>query len=306
MTKALVGYTGFVGSNLASSTDFDNLYNSRNIEEAYGTRPDLLVYAGLRAEKYLANRFPEKDLALIEEAEENIRRIAPKKLVLISTIDVFKHPVEVDEKTPVDTEDLHPYGLHRYYLEERVRKQYPDALIIRLPGLFGKNLKKNFLYDYLHVIPMMLKEEKYLELLAKEPSLSDYYERQDNGFYRSTVREEDREHVKAIFRGLGFSALNFTDSRSVFQFYDLSRLWGDIETLLSNEIRLFHPAVEPLSVEEIYHSLTGESFENILPAPPAYYDYRTIHSGLFGREDGYIASREEVLKEIKTFAEGYR
>ena len=53
--KAIVGYTGFVGSNLTASGDFDAKYNSGNIREAFGTKPDLLVYSGLRAEKYLAN-----------------------------------------------------------------------------------------------------------------------------------------------------------------------------------------------------------------------------------------------------------
>lgn len=90
--KALVGYTGFVGSNLYTSGDFDAAYNSKNIQEAYGTCPDLLVYAGLRAEKYLANNAPEKDMEQIIEAEQNIKKIRPKKLVLISTIDVFKEP----------------------------------------------------------------------------------------------------------------------------------------------------------------------------------------------------------------------
>ena len=54
---ALVGYTGFVGSNIASSFKFDRLFNSKNIKEAYGLNPDLCVYSGVRAEKYLANNF---------------------------------------------------------------------------------------------------------------------------------------------------------------------------------------------------------------------------------------------------------
>ena len=87
--KALVGYTGFVGSNIYAAGNFDVVYNSTNIEEAYGTAPDLLVYAGLRAEKYLANNAPDKDMELIRQAQRNIEKIAPKKLVLISTIDVF-------------------------------------------------------------------------------------------------------------------------------------------------------------------------------------------------------------------------
>jgi len=142
--NALVGYTGFVGSNLYENGKFDVVYNSKNIEEAYGLEPDLLVYAGLRAEKYLANNAPEKDMEQIIQAEENIKKIKPKKLVLISTVDVFKEPRNVDENSEIDTENLHAYGYNRYQLELWVRKHDPEALIIRLPGLFGKNIKKKF------------------------------------------------------------------------------------------------------------------------------------------------------------------
>ena len=62
MKKALVGYTGFVGSNIYAAGGYDGAYNSKNIEEAFGTKPDLLIYSGLRAEKYLANNDPERDL----------------------------------------------------------------------------------------------------------------------------------------------------------------------------------------------------------------------------------------------------
>ena len=148
MRRALVGYTGFVGSNICAGEKFEGLYNSKNIGEAYGTNPDLLVYAGLRAEKYLANHEPDKDLELIRQAEENILKINPKKLVLISTVDVLKNPAGADENTEIDTEGLNAYGANRYVLEQFVRKQYPEALIIRLPGLFGKNIKKNFISEY--------------------------------------------------------------------------------------------------------------------------------------------------------------
>lgn len=70
MKTSLVGYTGFVGSNLAGSFKFDNLYNSKNIGEAFESNPDLLVYAGIRAEKFLANKFPEKDMEIIENAKK--------------------------------------------------------------------------------------------------------------------------------------------------------------------------------------------------------------------------------------------
>ena len=300
--NALVGYTGFVGSNLYAEGQFDQVFNSKNIEEAYGTRPDLLVYAGLRAEKYLANNAPEKDMDLIRQAQENIERIEPKKLVLISTIDVFKVPKNVDENSEIITEGLHPYGYNRYQLECLVRKQYPDALIIRLPGLFGRNIKKNFIYDYIHLIPFMLKESKFEELSQREEELKKYYDKQDNGFYRVrqlTGREE--EALKEKFRTLQFSALNFTDSRSVYQFYPLARLWGDIQTALREDIWLWHPATEPVSARELYYYLTGDKFENELAGIPADYDYRTLYAEQFGGENGYICSKEEIMREIKAY-----
>lgn len=298
---ALVGYTGFVGSNIYSEGKIDAVYNSKNIESAYGTEPDLLIYSGLRAEKYLANNDPEKDMELINQAIENISKINPKKLVLISTVDVLKNPVDVDEMADIETEGLQAYGYNRYQLELWVRDHYKDALIVRLPGLFGKNIKKNFIYDYINVIPFMLKEEKYLELVNKENELEKYYHKQDNGFYKVDVREEDKEYLKNIFRKVGFSALNFTDSRSRFQLYNLSRLWDDINTALDNNLTMWHPATEPVTAGEIYKYLTGEEFVNELNGLPANYDYKTAYAEVFGGTNGYICDKETVLKDIQKF-----
>lgn len=299
--KALVGYTGFVGSNINASGNFDAVYNSKNIQESYGTNPDLLVYAGLRAEKYLANNFPEKDMQLIKEAEKNIEKINPKKLVLISTIDVFKNPNEVDENSVISMDGLQAYGYNRYQLELWVRKKYPDALIIRLPGLYGKNIKKNFIYDYINIIPFMLKEDKYNELVRKNKDIEQFYFRQENGFYKVNVSDDKKEYLKNIFRQIGFSALNFTDSRSMYQFYDLRRLWDDIQVALAVNIKLWHPATEPVSAEEIYEYLTGKHFENILDGEPADYNYETIYAKKFGGSGKYICKKIEVLSSIKEF-----
>lgn len=304
--KALVGYTGFVGSNLYAKGDFDAVYRSTNIEDAYGTEPDLLVYAGLRAEKYLANHAPGKDMEQILKAEENIEKINPKKLVLISTIDVFQTPKGVDENSPIETKDLHAYGYNRYQLELWVRERYPDALIVRLPGLFGKNIKKNFIYDLINVIPFMLKAEKFEELAGRDAALKKYYHLQDNGFYKVDVPDEDREELKSRFKKLGFSALHFTDSRSVYQFYNLGHLWWDIQTALDAGITLWHSATEPVSAGEVYEYAVGEKFVNELGGTPADYDYRTIYAELFGGENSYISSKECVLEEIKKFVESIK
>ena len=220
---------------------------------------------------------------------------------MISTIDVFKKPSGVDENSVIETDGLHAYGYNRYLLECWVRENYPDALIIRLPGLFGKNIKKNFIYDFINVIPFMLKEDKYLELSQKNPEIMNYYVKQDNGFYKVSVKDEEREGLKNMFKESGFSALNFTDSRSRYQFYYLRNLWADINTALKAGIKLWHPATEPVSAEELYKYLTGEEFVNELDGIPADYDYRTIHDAAFGGSSGYISDKAKVLKDIKRF-----
>ena len=108
MRSALVGCTGFVGGNIAARHPFEGLYHSKNIGGAFGTRPELLVYAGLPAAKYLANTDPDGDLAVVKNAMENIRQIAPQRLVLISTVDVYAQPDGVDENIPADMDNLRP------------------------------------------------------------------------------------------------------------------------------------------------------------------------------------------------------
>lgn len=302
---ALVGYTGFVGSNLYEALGDCAAYNSKNIAQAFGTAPDLLLYAGLPAAKYLANHAPQKDMDVIREAQRNIEAIGPQKLVLISTIDVFPDPYGVDEGSPIDAGKLHPYGYNRYQLELWVREHYPDALIVRLPGLFGKNLKKNFIFDFLNPAPSMLTEKKLFELSQGDSEIARYYGESENGFCKlKAVTKEEKERLTQKLQALGFTALHFTDSRSQYQFYPLHRLWGDIQIALENGLRVWHPATAPLSAAEVYRYLTGEEFVNHLDAPPARYDYRTRYARLFGGEEGYICDRDTVLKEIREYVTG--
>ena len=287
MTIALVGYTGFVGSNIDLKGNIDKKYNSKNIKDAFGTNPDILIYSGVRAEKFLANKEPERDLHNIREAVENIKKINPKKLVLISTIDVYKNPVDVNEESKIDTEDLHPYGLNRYYLEKWVEENFEDHLIVRLPGLYGENLKKNFIYDLINIIPTMLTEAKFNELCEKNDFIKNYYKKQDNGFYECIeINEDERKELKNYFREIGFSALNFTDSRGKFQFYNLSYLWEHIQTALNNGIKKLNIATEPVSINEIYRSIYSKNFSNEVAKSVPNYDYRTIHWECFAGENG--------------------
>jgi nucleoside-diphosphate-sugar epimerase len=148
--SALIGSTGFVGTNLNSQHHFAAKYHSKNIREMAGEEFDVVVCAAPNAEKWKANKEPDSDLANIHKLIEILRDIRTKEFILISTVDVYPKPIDVFEDTPIERGANSPYGEHRFYLEEFVRSAFNDHLIIRLPALFGKGLKKNFLFDMLH------------------------------------------------------------------------------------------------------------------------------------------------------------
>ena len=249
---ALIGYTGFVGGTLLRQRTFDACFNSSNVEEIRGRSFDLIVCAGAPAEKWKANKEPERDLDNIERLTRALLSADAQKVVLISTVDVFLNPVDVDEESPTPMTALHAYGRNRRRLEQIIAGRF-DAHIVRLPGLYGRGLKKNVIYDFLH----------------------------DN-------------EVRKI------------DSRGVFQFYDVSRLWGDVETTIANELTLVHLPPEPVSVADVARAAFGIEFTNEVVPTPARYDVHTKYAELFGGSGTYTQSKTDELASIAAFAAAER
>lgn len=303
MRDLLIGCTGFVGGNLAAQHDFTHAYHSTDIQEAYGSNPDLLVYAGLPAEMYLANHYPDKDREVVRNAMHNIEEIHPECVVLISTIAVYDDPVNVDESAEIKEGKLSVYGKNRRDLEKFVETSFPTHLIMRLPALFGEGLKKNFIYDLIHVIPAALTASKFEELQAKDGLLREYYTLQKDGFYHCRkLNQKEAALLREHFENLGFSAVNFTDSRSVYQYYHLSYLWQHIEKALSAGIPVLNTATEPIACTELYRTLYGKEFRNEIPGKkPYYYDYRTKYAAEFDGADGYLFRKDQVMQELVNF-----
>lgn len=147
MNNAIIGYTGLVGSHLSEQQDFQELYNTSNIEDIRGKEFDLVVCAGVSAVKWWSNQNPEEDKIRIDSLLDNLKSISAKRFVLISTVDVYANPFKVDELSTIKLDELHAYGLNRRQLETQISELFPCVNIVRLPGLFGKRLKKNVLYD---------------------------------------------------------------------------------------------------------------------------------------------------------------
>lgn len=145
--NALLGHTGFVGSTLARLHPFDACFNTANID-ALDDGYELVVCAAAPGTKWIANRDPAADRAAIDRLVRALDRVGRARVILISTVDVFGEPYDVDENSvPVPHQ---PYGEHRLALEQFVRVRFPDATIARLPALVGPGLRKNALYDLCH------------------------------------------------------------------------------------------------------------------------------------------------------------
>jgi nucleoside-diphosphate-sugar epimerase len=251
-TSALIGHTGFVGSNLLRQRHFDDRYNSSNIDTIAGRRFDLVVCAGVRAEKWIANAQPERDREGIDRLLLALGAVDARRLVLISTVDVFPVPIDVDESTAIDSAGGQPYGINRRYLEIELASRF-DTVVVRLPGLYGPGLKKNVIYDFLH----------------------------------------DNQTQKI-------------DSRGVFQFYGVDRLWADVAIALDAKLPIVHLATEPVSVADVAQHAFGLPFTNHVVSQPARYDLHTRYAALFGGTGHYIESRKQALGGIARFVEQSR
>ena len=293
----LVGSTGFVGGNLSRQHVFGKVVHSSDVEGAYGLRPSLCVYAGVPSAMFLANRDPEADLAIMRIARENMRRIAPEKIVLVSTIAVYADSKGKDETSPMTEGGLSPYGANRLQLEKWVREDFDNALIVRLPALYGAGLKKNFIKDLVCVAPPLLADAKYIELASRSALVARSYDARGDGFH-ALRPDSDLTALRSWFAGNDFNALSFTDSRSRFQFYGLDRLWADVLAGIDGGWGEFNLATPPVSAAEVYRHVRGGEWVNELDREPFDYDMRTVHV-----EGGYLCSRAEELDALKTFVE---
>lgn len=300
MKLILIGQNGFVGGNLNIQYKFDGAYSKHNVFEAYGQNPDILIYCGVPGNKTMANNNEEEDNKAIQDAKENIIKINPKKLVLISTVDVYENPTN---KTEDDRPDAtFPYGKHRLELENWVISNIKDYHIVRLPAIYGKGLKKNLIYDLIHTVPPFLSQERYNEFSLKNDLVKEKYMKNEYGFHQiKQTNPAEYELIKQFFIKEKFQTINFTDSRAQFQFFNLAELRNIIDFVIKKNIKVFNIVTEPISSKELVESLTNQPFENLINENFQNYNLKTKYSNYFGRNDGYIESKDSQLSKIFSY-----
>ncbi|EIZ79013.1 hypothetical protein WSK_2558 [Novosphingobium sp. Rr 2-17] len=315
---ALIGYTGFVGSTLRRQHDFEGLFNSGNIGDAEGRSFGTVVCAAAPGSMFEANRDPERDLARTEAIIRSLEQIGSERFVLISSVACLKD-FRADNEESTAFEDQLPYGKHRRLLEARVAERSGQVLVVRLPALFGPGLKKNFLFDILNPMPTMLTEADFASLkgalagdLASDlaATLDRIYTRKAAGglFVIDRAALDDsgtRAHLEASVIDAGLAAMRFTHPDSEFQFYDMSRLWADIQRGLESGIAVLHLAPQPVRAGVIYQALVGQPMP-VSAAKVHREDMRTGQSWLWRREGPYIATEAEIVRDLRAFTQRER
>jgi len=311
---ALVGHSGFVGSNLKSQHRFAALFNSRNASEIAERRFKRLVCSALPASMWLANNDPDADRANMLQLAESLEGVAAEMVILISTIAVYRDASQPVDELQDDFETKFAYGQHRREFEERIARQFESHLIVRLPALIGANLKKNFIFDILNPVPSFLTEEALKSvrdnatpagqsLIEHAFSLNEttgmWCFNRDGYGHGSTGAA-----LNSLFEGPGTSALQFTHADSTFQFYNLDNLWRDIERAEGAGLRLLNLTAEPLRAGDIYSALRGRDMTERV-ASQIHQDMRSRYSSLWDQRDGYLYGQNETLADIKRFAENW-
>ena len=316
MKTALIGHSGFVGSNLKRQFNFTHFYNSKNIEEIRNQSFDRVVCAGIPSEMWLANQNPEKDMALIKTLLNTVATVGTAQFVLISSIAVYRHPVIGADEDSTEFEEALAYGRNRREAERIIADTFKTLSIIRLPALFGHHLKKNFIYDLMNQEPAFLTEKALEDILIRlagdeQSLLMQHYEFNDEkkmfAFNRKLAIEKNaRQRLLDVLKRAGFTSLNFTHSESMYQFYALKHLQRDIEIALKHDIAVLNLCSPPIKASEIAKTLCNIDFSNDNGKPPLKYDMRTRYAAYWGKKAPYQYSNDEVLVELRHFFERHQ
>lgn len=306
--SALIGYSGFVGSNLSLENHFDLRYNSENINEIEDKEIEFVICAGISALKWRANQHPKDDYAKISQLKRHLSKVKVKRFVLISTVDIYDLPLSVNEDDKPNELKQDAYGYNRYQFEKWVmqNENFKNYHIIRLPALFGQGLKKNLIFDLINPLATLINTSTWDQLSSK-CNIEDidfilkYYIKMDLGYkLKESLPRAVQDQLIRIFKTKGFSSLNFTDSRSIFQFYHLKNLFNDINQAISNNWPIYNLSSEPISADELVEYVQGSKFNNHTQKGPIQYNMYSKYAD----NHQYIYSKATLLEEIKQYIIG--
>ena len=152
--NCIIGFSGLVGSNILlnnKNIKFNHLFNTQNINKIENEY-NIILFAGLPGTQWYANKNYREDIDNVNNLIEILKNVKCNQFILISTINVYPNSISKQtESVNLNIEDsIEYYGKHRLLFEKFVISNYKRFHIIRLPTIFGENMKKGVLFDLIN------------------------------------------------------------------------------------------------------------------------------------------------------------
>lgn len=277
----LVGYSGTVGKSILKQRPIKKLYNTSNIKTIIGESFDTLIVSGISANKLLANKNPKADLDNIKELLDNLITCKCKNLVLISSIDVFNSDA---------------YGINRKFAEDRIKEVFDTVHILRLPALYGDEIKKNTIFDMYNIIPNLLNRDLFNKLKENIEDIEDYYSYDEkidlycfDNKYKSNLNE-----LRFRLLSLNETAMKFTNINSTFQFFNLDYINYYIDKIINFNIKEYNITSEPILIKDIIDKIDFISSNMFNNDATKLQEYNI-------KRDDIWASKDFIIDDIAKF-----
>lgn len=133
MKQALIDRSGAIAAHLLRRTQFDLLSSADEWSNQARGPFDLIVCSAVSAS---GRPLAADDTDHLHQCLNVLECVPAKRVVLISSIEVFADPRGVDEDVTVEEVNQSAPSKHLYEFEQAIRQQF-DALVVRMPSLFG-------------------------------------------------------------------------------------------------------------------------------------------------------------------------
>lgn len=143
----VIGFNGFVGSSVLEALKSEDvvLIDRSNINLCSSDNYSTLFICAGEARKWFVNSNVKEATSNMVDLYKSISCYRASQVVYFSSIDVYNKDLTIN-----DGYSTEPYGVTKLVLEELISKTFENCVIVRLGALFGKGLKKNFLFDLLN------------------------------------------------------------------------------------------------------------------------------------------------------------
>lgn len=113
-------------------------------------------------------------------------------------------------------------------------------------------MKRNFIFDLIHHAPPLLKKELVEQIGSENNQIYKYYSNCKEGYYScNNLNYYEKKELEVLLETYRINAVNFTDSRASYQFYNLKDLYRHIEIANNIIIKVLNLVTELVRADKI-------------------------------------------------------